>query len=57
MSAHCRVIESSKSGKPVSWLAKNLETELLDSAAVGKVEEAAGPKYNYVMPCQKSHAQ
>lgn len=52
----CQPTKSSKPGKPASWQAENLETEFLDSAAVGKVE-AAGPRYNYVMPCQKSHAQ
>lgn len=30
---------------------------ILDSAAVGKVEEAAGSRYSYVMLCLKSHAQ
>lgn len=52
MSVHCRVIESSKPGKPASWQVENLKTEFLDSAAVGKVEEAAGPRHNYVIPAR-----
>jgi hypothetical protein len=54
VSTHCSDKESGKPGKPASWL---LETDFLDSAAVGKVEEAAGSRCSHVMLCQKSHAR